>query len=62
MTGLTIQARRMKVCDGIRAGYTARQLARYLRASQSTIRRDLATMPSLREESASWPDAARWRP
>jgi DNA-binding NarL/FixJ family response regulator len=61
-TGLTIQARRMKVYDGIRSGHTARQLARYLGISESTVRRDVAAMPSLRQESASWPDAARWRP
>jgi len=57
-----IRARRDHIYNSIRCGHTVPQIARYLGVSISTIRRDIAAMPSLREESASWPDAARWTP
>lgn len=41
---------------------TVKQLAEYLEVSPSTIQRDIRVMPSLREETASWPDACRWTP
>lgn len=59
---LAAAGRRMKVYDGTRSGCTARQLASFLGVSITTVRRDLAAMPSLRGEAASWPDAATWSP
>src|SRR5437016_1408443 len=54
----TPRQRRDRVYVGVRLGYTVAEIARYLEVSPSTIRRDLAAMPSLREDD-HWPDAYR---
>lgn len=55
-------ARRDRVYQSIRLGHSVAEIARALEVSVSTIRRDMAAMPSLREESMRCPDAARWTP